>query len=100
MLADWWEKQWHHRQRLCDGSVTGINRVGGLVGQNGGTISNAYATGSVTGDTINVGGLVGSNDLTIGIISNSFWDTISTGQGPMGLVPETSQAQRAKLQLK
>jgi len=54
------------------GSVTGSNGlVGGLVGQSdtGGSISNAYATGSVTGSSDLVGGLVGEN---LGLVSNSY----------------------------
>ncbi len=60
------------------GAVSGDTYVGGLVGNNhyNGTIANAYATGTVSGST-NVGGLVGSN---IGTITNSFWDTQTTGQ--------------------
>lgn len=59
--------------------VTGISYfTGGLVGSNdGGTITNAYATGSVTGNGQYVGGLLGFNS---GSISNSFWDSSSTGQ--------------------
>ena len=41
------------------------DRVGGLVGQNDGTISACYATGNATGTGENVGGLVGSNNGTI-----------------------------------
>ena len=48
-------------------SVSGIldsgGRVGGLAGGNAGTINNSYATGSVTGDWY-VGGLVGYNHNT------------------------------------
>ena len=40
-------------------------RVGGLVGTNGGTINNSYATGSVTSSGDYVGGLVGSNTGTV-----------------------------------
>ena len=40
-------------------------RVGGLVGTNGGTIDNSYATGSVTSSGDYVGGLVGSNTGTV-----------------------------------
>jgi hypothetical protein len=86
------------------GSVIGQNSVGGLVGKNSGPLSNSYATGSVTGDD-NVGGLVGRNDATgtasnsystgsvtgnthvgglvgrnAGAVSNSFWDTQTSGQ--------------------
>jgi uncharacterized repeat protein (TIGR02543 family) len=60
------------------GSVTGDDNVGGLIGRNdiAGTASNSYSTGSVTGNT-NVGGLVGRN---AGTVSNSFWDTETSGQ--------------------
>ena len=50
------------------GSVSGSgNIVGGLAGINGNatsTISNSYATGSVNGTANDVGGLVGENDGT------------------------------------
>ncbi len=57
------------------GSVSGRTNIGGLLGSNeGGTINNAYATGSVTGTGSNVGGLVGYNS-NGGTIS----DTYATG---------------------
>jgi len=61
------------------GNVTGDVNVGGLVGENKfeGTVSNSYSTGSVTGNWP-VGGLVGFNDE--GTVSNSFWDTETSGQ--------------------
>jgi len=47
------------------------------VGYNdGGKISNAYATGHVSG-TNHVGGLVGSS---VGTVKNGYWDTATTGQ--------------------
>ena len=52
------------------GSVSGTTSIGGLVGSNYGTISNSYATGSVSGTT-NVGGLVGINNYG-GKVSNSY----------------------------
>jgi hypothetical protein len=60
------------------GSVTGEDNVGGLVGRNddGSTASNSYATGNVTGE-LHVGGLAGKNE---GTVSNSFWDTETSGQ--------------------
>ena len=58
------------------GNVTGTGWVGGLVGANLGTVSNSYSTGSVTGDS-SVGGLVGDNLATV---SDSFWDTLTSGQ--------------------
>ncbi|WP_116811074.1 YDG domain-containing protein [Steroidobacter cummioxidans] len=66
------------------GSVSGSNSSGGLVGTNYyagvgyiGAISQSYATGSVNGG--NAGGLVGS--LTGGAVSDSYWDSASTGRG-------------------
>jgi hypothetical protein len=59
------------------GSVTGNEVVGGLVGLNPyGHVSNSYSSGSVTGNEV-VGGLVG---LSWGTVSNSFWDTETSGQ--------------------
>jgi len=64
------------------GNVTGDNGVGGLVGTSweyggaGSTISNSYSTGTVTGNS-SVGGLLGENT---GTVSNSFWDTQTSGQ--------------------
>lgn len=49
------------------GTVSG-NRVGGLVGENRGTVSNSYAAGNVSGLDC-VGGLVGINEATV---SNSY----------------------------
>jgi len=59
------------------GSVTGEWYVGGLVGDNdySGIVTNSYSSGSVTGYSF-VGGLVGSN---WGTVSNSFWDTDTSG---------------------
>jgi len=64
-------------------SVTGDWHVGGLVGSGqeygeaGSTISNSYSTGTVTGN-LSVGGLVGWNYGCT--VSNSFWDTATSGQ--------------------
>ena len=59
------------------GSVTGDNCVGGLVGCNYDTVSDSYSSGNVTGNS-SVGGLVGCN--YEGTVSNSFWDTETSGQ--------------------
>ncbi|WP_275901145.1 beta strand repeat-containing protein, partial [Paenibacillus periandrae] len=60
--------------KLEDISVQGQNYVGGLVGDNQGTISNSYTTGNSTTVSVsgsqNVGGLVGVNEF--GSISNSY----------------------------
>ncbi|MEA1986200.1 MAG: GLUG motif-containing protein, partial [Candidatus Marinimicrobia bacterium] len=88
------------------GSVSGGTYVGGLVGYNNfsSQISNSYSTGSVSGGTSRVGGLVGPNMNSSTIsncystgsvsaggfglvgynnnstVSNSFWDTETSGQ--------------------
>ena len=59
------------------GTVNGSDFVGGLVGRNEGAVSKCYSTGNVTGDE-HIGGLVGQN--LYGIVSNSFWDTQTSGQ--------------------
>ncbi len=53
---------------LVDASVTGRSTVGALVGQNAGTVEQAFATGSVTGNAV-VGGLVGANS---GLVTASY----------------------------
>ncbi|MCA3141389.1 MAG: hypothetical protein ING80_04160, partial [Rhodocyclaceae bacterium] len=59
------------------GSVSGTSSTGGLIGSSSGWIDNSYATGSVTG-TAETGGLVGFNDGAI--LTNSFWNTQTSGQ--------------------
>jgi hypothetical protein len=51
------------------GSVTGNEEVGGMAGMNWGTVSNSYSAGSVTGSR-SVGSLVGGNG---GTVSNSYY---------------------------
>lgn len=59
------------------GTVHGNALAGGLVGRNEGAVSKCYSTGNVTGDE-HIGGLVGQN--WHGVVSNSFWDTQTSGQ--------------------
>jgi hypothetical protein len=60
------------------GSVSGSDGVGGLVGTNGrGKVIQCYSTGKPTGTTLSVGGLLGSNS---GTVTDSFWDTVTSGQ--------------------
>ena len=61
---------------LVNASVTGRQAIGGLVGDNSGTISSSYATGSVTGTSNYVGGLAGGNS---GTISSSYATGSVTG---------------------
>ena len=61
-------------------SVSGTEGVGGLVSRVHNTsIINSYATGPVRG-TSNVGGFIGSLSGSTSSISNSYWDTETSGQ--------------------
>ncbi len=62
---------------VVNADVTGNPFVGGLVGFHSGTVNGSYSSGSVTGNYA-VGGLVGVNEE--GTVSNSFWDTETSGQ--------------------
>jgi len=65
----------------ADGVVTGslfTFGTGGLVGQNAGSVENSYATGTVTANSF-VGGLVGTH--SGGIISNSYATATVNGDG-------------------
>ncbi|MCP4708767.1 MAG: hypothetical protein GY869_09095, partial [Planctomycetes bacterium] len=61
------------------GEVTGDTFIGGLVGNNhadSGAILNCYSSGNIIGTGMNVGGMVGQNT---GSISQSFWDIDTSG---------------------
>ncbi|MDQ1814380.1 YDG domain-containing protein [Massilia sp. CCM 9210] len=60
---------------------TNGNYVGGLIGNNLGTADKTYSTGAVTSGGVGVGGLMG---VSIGGVSNSFWDTQTSGQNSSG----------------
>ena len=72
---------WNHegtvRNSYSSAGVDGVSLVGGLVGHNRASVSNCYSTGKVTGLEY-VGGLMGRNYQ--GTVSNSFWDTETSGQ--------------------
>jgi len=77
LVGDNWYYESTVGNSYSTGSVTGGSRVGGLVGVNYyGSVTHSYSTGSVTGSS-QVGGLVGYNK---GTVSNSFWDTETSGQ--------------------
>jgi len=65
---------------VVNAEVTGRVYVGGLVGENGGTVSNSSSAGNVTGEW-DVGGLVGEND---GTVSNSYSSGGVTGEWYVG----------------
>ncbi|MGU3493618.1 beta strand repeat-containing protein [Xanthobacteraceae bacterium A53D] len=58
------------------GTIIGGQVSGGLVGVNSGSIARAYATGTVPSASAPFGGLVGNNS---GAISASFWNTTTSG---------------------
>ena len=68
--------------------------AGGLVGRldTTSTIANSYSTGRVTGGS-NVGGLIGNRLSNAGAVTDSYWDTVSSGQsasaGGSGVVGKT-----------
>ena len=64
--------------------VSGKNQVGGLVGENKGSISNSYAQGTVSGDS-QVGGLVGVSEGNASIVSSrTFWGSRVSGKNQVG----------------
>jgi hypothetical protein len=65
---------------VVNASVTGNDYVGGLVGYNGGTVSNSSSSGSVTGKE-DVGGLLGWNG---GTVSKSYSAGTVTGNSAVG----------------
>jgi len=66
---------------LLSANITGNNNVGGLVGNETGSILNSYVTGNVGGNKHAVGGLVG---LDSGNIANSYAAANVAGSGIVG----------------
>lgn len=60
---------------INNGSVTGGDSVGGLIGSNSGTLTNGYSTSAVNGNT-NVGNAVGTNSGKI----NAIYSTLISGE--------------------
>ena len=71
---------------LIGGDVSGDGVLGGLVGDNNGTISNTYNTGNVTG-SLSVGGLVGINDSRV---TNSYATGTVKGAIAGGLIGDNN----------
>ncbi len=73
---------------MTDAYVVGQSIVGGLIGGGGGSVSNSYATGAVTGTGNTVGGLIGwsrggsvSNSYATGAVTSG-----SSNEGVGGLI--------------
>ena len=60
------------------GSLSGHDSYGGLVGGNDGSITNSYSTGVIKSPE-NTGGLVGIDGDAVGTVTDSFWDTETSG---------------------
>lgn len=77
----------------ASGAVAATDTVGGLVGLlDGGRIDRSLATGRVSGiTTVWTGGLVGGS--SGGVITASFWDTLTSGQsvGLKTFIPSAAQ---------
>jgi hypothetical protein len=70
------------------GNITGYGPVGGLVGRNDDTVNNSYSAASVAGEGA-VGGLVGENGYRYGTVSNSYsTGSVIGGDHAGGLVGE------------
>ncbi len=65
---------------VVNATVTGSRYVGGLVGENKGTVSNSYSSSNVNG-SFGIGGLVGFN---FGTVSNSYSTGSVTGKWLVG----------------
>lgn len=59
--------------------ISGVDRVGGLVGVNSGIVQRCFSTGLVSASGVDPGGLVGK-EWPGGATSNSFWDLQTSGQ--------------------
>ncbi len=71
----------HLLKSYGSGSVQGIGNVGGLVGENGGLVSESHSTSLVTGRDDRIGGLAGENQ---GFINNSHATGPVSGRDSVG----------------
>ena len=63
------------------GAVSVTNgQAGGLMGLNEATVQNAYSTGSVSGTGSQIGGLIGGATYGGATVTNSFWNSQTSGQ--------------------
>ncbi|MGD0142967.1 MAG: filamentous hemagglutinin N-terminal domain-containing protein [Rhizomicrobium sp.] len=74
--------------------INGGSYVGGLVGASDGPISNSYSVGMVSGYSI-VGGFVGLNN-SAGVLSDSYWDTKTSGTNVGVAVDDNDEAGNVK----
>ncbi|WP_274364956.1 S-layer homology domain-containing protein [Paenibacillus thermotolerans] len=71
------------------GNVEGSSEVGGAVGRHIGILERTYAVGNVSGASVEIGALVGRN--MTGVVTDSFYDSQTTGQGGFGTALTTAQ---------
>ncbi|MCL2229705.1 MAG: InlB B-repeat-containing protein [Treponema sp.] len=68
---------------LVNVNITGFRNVGGIAGDNEGTIENCFVTGSITGTETQIGGIAGYN-LASGTIQNCYVIANITGANDLG----------------
>jgi hypothetical protein len=71
---------------VAGGSVAGASYVGALVGSNGGTVRNSYASASITGTGDRIGGLAGYNFLGGTIVDSHASGSVTGNDSVGGLV--------------
>jgi uncharacterized repeat protein (TIGR02543 family) len=77
LVGDNWQYKGSVNNCYSAGNVIGGRRVGGLIGLNDyASVTHSFSAGRVNGES-DVGGLVGYNK---GTVSDSFWDTKTSGQ--------------------
>ena len=65
-------------QSYASVAISGAMLAGGLAGSNTGTIAQVFANGAVSGGQ--AGGLIGSNTAAAGSVTNAYWDNQLSGQ--------------------
>lgn len=70
------------------GSVSGKQNIGGVIGQAGGTVSDVYNIGTVTGQSGNVGGVIAYVTTTVSNVYAA--GTVENGKAVFGLVSNYS----------
>jgi len=98
-LVGWNEYGQYVTQCHSTGAVSGTGwSIGGLVGDNRGSLSQCYSTGAVTGTGQSVGGLLGHTYGEREDVTACFWDTQTSGQAASaaGTGKTTAEMQTAK----
>jgi hypothetical protein len=60
-------------------TIADCSACGGLVGTNSGTITTSYATGALNSTGGYLGGLIGEDSAPSGSLTDTYWDTTTSG---------------------